>query len=375
MLTKLILPLLLGTLILSPGCADESTDIPTETVVDFASTGPYHIGQRETSLTYRPSGLEEERTLRVVIWYPTAETEGAGPLFQGGNVHIDAAPLADTQFPLYVFSHGSLGFAEASYALMEHFASHGFVVVAPDHTGNTTSNQGDPRPTEIYFLRALDISAILDWLYDLPSDDSLAGAITDDVLLGGVSFGGYTTFAVGGATFSESRISECDTSSSGDWCSTMTPAYQAMFRAGFQDPRVDALLPMAPGNAAELGPEGVANIEKPTLLITASRDQQSRNETSGDPYWDALSGPETWRLDLTEGGHQSFVFACEVTPGLFEDDGCGDDFMDYRRAHELINTYSLAFAYHSLFGHSGGLEYLNATVTPPEDVTLSSKSP
>ncbi len=373
MLSKLTCTITMLLIALSLGCGEKDGENAEEAIIDFAAPGPYHIGQRETWMTYTPDGLDEERTLRLVIWYPTDETDAPGPLFQGGDVHIDAAPRTNTEFPVYVFSHGSLGFAEASYALMEHFASHGFVVVAPDHTGNTTTNRNDPRPTEIYFLRALDISAILDWLYALPSNDPLSGTLTEEVLLGGVSFGGFTSFAVAGAEFSESRISECDDSSAGDWCSTMTPAYQDLFRAGFHDTRVDAIIPMAPGNAAELGPEGVGDIDLPVLLVTASRDQQSRNETTGDPYWASLSGPEAWRVNIEGGGHQSFVLACEVTPGLFEDDGCGEEFIDYREAHRLINTYSLAFAYHYLFGHSSARQTLDGTVPPSSDITLSAK--
>ena len=39
--------------------------------------------------------------------------------------------------PLIVFSHGNSGFRRQSTFLTTHLASRGFVVAAPDHTGNT----------------------------------------------------------------------------------------------------------------------------------------------------------------------------------------------------------------------------------------------
>lgn len=40
-------------------------------------------------------------------------------------------------FPLVVYSHGNGGLRYVSAFLTEHLASHGFIVVAPDHVGNT----------------------------------------------------------------------------------------------------------------------------------------------------------------------------------------------------------------------------------------------
>ena len=38
--------------------------------------------------------------------------------------------------------------------LMERYASHGFIVVALDHMGDTTANRDDQRTTEMYAWRS-----------------------------------------------------------------------------------------------------------------------------------------------------------------------------------------------------------------------------
>ena len=56
-----------------PACSGEDTD---EVAVDVTVRGPHEVGIRTESLTYRPNGIDSDRTLRVVVWYPTAATTG-----------------------------------------------------------------------------------------------------------------------------------------------------------------------------------------------------------------------------------------------------------------------------------------------------------
>ena len=123
--------------------------------------GPYGIGTAEYELKNGPDG----RDLVIQTWYPaTADAQGsrAGitsrpelletayasftglptPLFQNlrfVKTHaIQNAALAADQarFPVVLFSHGPLSANRAqSVFQMEALASHGFIVVAIDHTG------------------------------------------------------------------------------------------------------------------------------------------------------------------------------------------------------------------------------------------------
>jgi hypothetical protein len=74
--------------------------------------------------------------------------------------HEDATVAPGAQFPLLLFSHGLALFAEQNTPLMEHLASHGFVVLAVGHSGLSMRVVGsDGRATELDFPR---IKAALD---------------------------------------------------------------------------------------------------------------------------------------------------------------------------------------------------------------------
>src|ERR687891_1264094 len=84
------------------------------------------------------------RTLTVDIWYPadpgsdapTAELDLLLTRLELPGVLADP-PAARGSFPLVIFSHGNGGVRFQSWFLMQALASHGFVVAAPDHAGNT----------------------------------------------------------------------------------------------------------------------------------------------------------------------------------------------------------------------------------------------
>ena len=205
---------------------------------------------------------------------------------------------AEETYPVLIYSHGTKGFAE-TVMLMERYASHGFIVVALDHMGDTTANRDDQRTTEMYAWRSLDISAIIDWITDPAEQHVFSGRVDDRFALTGHSYGGYTTFLSGGASFNDDAFEDCRQGVGNAFCSTMTPEYEARMKEGFGDPRLRAIIPIAAGNSYELGPGGVANIEIPTMMITGGLDKNCSEERHGDPYWAALNGEEDIRVQLT----------------------------------------------------------------------------
>jgi len=315
-------------LVLLLACADPSDDTGFVDEVDLVTSlvdpGPYRVGYRASEVTYSDD-VSTERSLRLALWFPTEATSGGNAAYLGGaiaapDVLDDPAPAPGPR-PVVLFSHGHQGFAENSAFLMEHLASHGFVVAAPDHTDNTTFDSS-VRATEIYLQRTRDLTAVLDALPEALDVDTSAVVAT------GHSFGGYSVLALAGATYDPAVIDACTPDTSG-FCSTMTPALAGAFLAGERDARVVAAVAMAAGDYDLFGAAGVGAIEVPVLQMTGEMDPGD-----GDAYWAALQGGANRRLHVLGAGHQAFT----DFSGVLEDGGT----IDPEEGFRIIRAYGLA---------------------------------
>lgn len=344
--------------------------------------GPYNVGYRTTQVIYTPKGSTEARRLRLAFWYPSEETKDRGASYIGAtrpNVFEGVAPAIDGKAPLLVFSHGSNGFAEQSFSMTEFFASHGWVVVSPDHTGNTLLETSIPPETLEY--RPQDISAVIDMALDLPEENPLRGKISEEeIILSGHSFGGYTTLAVSGSGFDvEYFLAACEDGVRGleEFCAYFSQEdVEARFREGFHDPRVKAAIPMAPFGGIVFQ-ENLSEIDIPVLLLTALKDRTLPPAQDGDPIWNALDGEHDIRIDFTTGGHFSFSNACEVAENLNYsigvNDGCSPAFLDPAEVWRVANAYSLAFARFHLWGDESNMDLLNGTEVLNRDTVYYDK--
>lgn len=354
----------------------QGEDTAAPPVEAWSAPGDYRVGYLSETLTYDALDGSGERSLRLVAWYPTRDEAGDEVLYAGllaapgvlggASVAAEAAPM-----PVVVFSHGNTSFAEQSFFFTEFLATHGFVVLAPDHTGNTFA--GGSTPVEIFHWRPQDIGAILDHLEALPAEHPLEGLVSDRVAVSGHSFGGYTTLAAGGATWAVDLVlAFCESGALPLGGCDALEAHDAMYREGFGDTRISALLPMTPGATQVFGPSGAGAVTAPTLLFTGARDATTPNATEGDPTWAALSsGADHLRVDFANGGHFTFSDACSLPLGIGADDGCSDSFIDPPAAHAAINAYSLAFLRRHLLDDEGGAPLLDGEVAIEADVSLS----
>ena len=333
--------------------------------------GSYEVGFREFPLTYSAAASGEDRTLDLRVWYPAAPDSGAGPARYavGGivdlpaGIALDGPPVSEDEgFAFVVYSHGNGGEGLTAYPYGELMASHGWIVVAPNHTGNTALDRlGTLDPGAIVALnRPYDVSAVIDAFESGLSGDELAGkADTSGVLVFGHSFGGYTAFAAGGADVDiDATLEACEGSMSVDCEIYRDPAVEAAYRAGFGDSRVIALAPQAPAirfAEGELGKLGM-----PTMLMTGRLDQTTTQEESAEPSWAGIDDPDDLWVEMPEGAHYSFISVChDLDPAILElfisdaeEDGCAPEFIDTRDSVPVLAAYLLAFGQRHVLGET-----------------------
>ncbi len=333
---------------------------------EFEEAGPYPVGVTTTVFvdeSRHDDATDSSRTMLTEIWYPTTALgtqfpknkmsdfvlKGANPgigmaikmAFKKDIAELDEtfeneayrdAPVAEGKFPLVVFSHGNGGFRMQSVFWCEHLASHGYVVVAPDHTGNAAATVVDNKLVlhdssareQAAIDRPLDVRFLIDMIgkWNKGADSRFNGRLDmEKIAVGGHSFGGMT--------------------------STM---------AADQDERIDAIVPMA-----AVGREHV-NTDVPSLIILATEDDTIR--AAGNErvrvYYDEGTGPK-YLVEFVDGGHYSFTEMFQFDPAFGDGVGTGKritngediTYTDKEIVYRYTNGYSVAFLDKYVKGESG----------------------
>jgi predicted dienelactone hydrolase len=327
------------------------------------SPGSFAVGVR--TATVHDAG-RPDRTLVCEIWYPVAP--GAVPqdaalasydflptvrpparIAVGGD-----QPVAPGEFPLVVYSHGSGGTRFIASYFTEVLASHGFVVVAADHSGDTAVDAflgAAVDEHENLRLRPRDVSVVLDAVLAAESDLAWLEGHVDPTRIGvaGHSFGGTTGLALAGGTAS-------------------SPA----------DARVRAIVGMA-AYTRLLDDGTLRAADVPLLLVSGTSDGSTPIALDTERPWDLVPGRPLLRVDLARAGHQSFTDVCayrdllDTVPDLpqalrdavqaYAADGCGPGLLDIDTALRLTNRYAVAFLLRWVAGDASAERWL----AEPED--------
>ena len=284
-----------------------------------------------------------DQELALQYWYPTTDVRETmheyGELV-ASDVQDKGAPDCSTKHPVVMFSHGNGGMRYQSYFLTEYLASHGFVVVAPDHYGNTIFDMDEATRAELIFRRPEDIVDSFDHLLesDLLQDcvDPAAG-----YAMIGHSFGGYTTIALSGALI--------DTEETAIFCATYPSSWLCGGVAEFAenngagvydrgDERIWASVPLAPAGYEVLF-ANLDKIEVPMLYMGGGKDTSTGMTWSVQPLYDGVIARK-WLVEFPLAGHYTFTNACDMLPTY---DDCGEGYLPPPEAHLLINEIVTAF--------------------------------
>jgi predicted dienelactone hydrolase len=303
--------------------------------------------------------------LVVQVWYP-ADSGSEVPYRYDGFIEGTATsyglPSCESPRPVVVFSHGNTGVRYQSWSLMEYLATHGFVVIAPDHTGNTFTDNDPDNWAAIALRRPEDLQRSFAYVADGPWE--LGGCVDFDAgyAVIGHSFGGFTTLATAGAPYDMDVLASWCEGSDEVGCDVVD-AWFAQHPDGGLDDRSDGLawagVPLAPAWADLLG---VDAIDVPMMVVGGDRDLATTWEGAVRPVYDGLTTTPRFLLGLENAGHYSFTDFCQVVP---TGDGCGDDYRPVEDVQATMKTAVTSF----LRGVLGDDEAW-ATVRPAEGVSV-----
>ena len=283
-----------------------------------------------------------------MIWYPAAADareipQWIGPpvipFFSAGSAANDAAPAAGPRRPLILLSHGNGGTASGLAWLGTALAAHGFIVVAVNHPGNNALEGSTVEGFSLFWLRAVDLSAIIGAVLD----DKILGSLIDPARIGaaGHSYGGYTVIAVAGGIADPSQLEAfCRSTAADTLCNppevvdmrnarmarlSSDPDFRQRYSlAGksYRDDRIRAVFAMAPGPWPVFTTESLSKISIPVAIVTGGADEVTPPASGAEALAKAIPGATLTRFP--HAGHFVFLGTCTLVGRLFLRAPCVD---------------------------------------------------
>ncbi len=168
---------------------------------DPGKPGPYAVGVTEFTFQSTSVTTGAPRLLDTVVWYPADESARSQAVDVKLAAVRDAKPATNgAPFPIIMWSHCSCCAWPYGYLYLAPFlATHGFVVIAPSHPGDTSTDcpSGGASPAVIndsYLNRPGDLMAALNSMLNLSNNTPASSfyQVLDGNRVGimGHSFGG-----------------------------------------------------------------------------------------------------------------------------------------------------------------------------------------
>ncbi len=289
---------------------------------------------------------------------------------------------ATTPQSVVVVSHGFNSDRDTYAYLAEHLASHGYVVVVPEHSGSNSDQLqallGGRAQDIIEFTefvdRPLDVSFVLDELEQRSQTDPEIGPLNlEKVGIFGHSFGGYTALALGGGSINFKQLyNDCANLKTTLNLSLLLQCQARQLTPQtyeLKDARIQSILAVNPIGSSLLGPAVYGKIDVPVMLVSGSNDTvaPALPEQIGPFGW--LNTTEKYLMLMVGGDH----FSTLGVPDPDDKDSIGEILKlpppgpSAAKARQDLKTVNLAFMNSFIKGQAEDQQYL----TPGYITTLS----
>lgn len=277
--------------------------------------GEHLVGHFETTIVDRS---RDNRALPLHIWHPADRaTWNAKPDFSffplfvkvgiTSKISKNDVAVESGIFPLLIFSHGFESIPTQSLGLMEHLASHGFVVVSISHTGNVQGDASSENPLADRYPDVVATINVMGLMNESPSSRLHQHVDSQNVGVLGHSFGGLTA-------------------------QLMATGYGQIPA----DARVRAIMPIATASQP-ISDAGLRLIKIPTLLLVGTLDKLQPETARG--FQLISSGANLFRVDIVGANHTHFANVCEIGNALI-DAGIAQGTWRFIGAKALIEPYN-----------------------------------
>jgi predicted dienelactone hydrolase len=259
---------------------------------DFAARGSHGVGVLtlhfvDDTRPTPPNGTfagTAFRTLDVEMWYPSA--------MPPGPTAVRGAPLdaSGARYPLILYGHALQDFRTGEAYLTEHLASRGYIVAAIDFPLGKFGAPGGPTPGDIGNQPG-DLRFVLDHL--LAGDGGFADAIdAERIGASGLSLGGGTALLL-------------------------------TYHRDLRDPRIRAVLPIAPAFSCAFTHRFYVHSRVPMLVLQGDADRLAPLAENGLRVVRAAHAPQTLAV-LRGASHLGFLGIAGAlgTPASIDQIGC-----------------------------------------------------
>lgn len=296
------------------------------------------------------------------------------------DLYFPTTPSA-TPYPVTVISHG-FNSDRTTYAyLAQHLASHGYVVVMPEHSGSNGKQivdllQGRAQditdPTE-FIDRPLDVSYLLDQLAQnsIPDPRFKGSLDLEKVGILGHSYGGYTALALAGATPHYDQLQQaCQTGLETSLNISLALQCQALQTADktvdLQDARIQSVVAISPIGSSLFGESGYQTVQVPVMIVAGSADTIAPVLPEQIQPFQWLTTPEKRLVLINNGSHYSTGNTSTSSPDVLSALGTGTG-----GPSPLARYYTKALTTAFLGRYIQGQEQLANFLTPSYAANLS----